>query len=167
MISDWTVGNCPDSLAAGASCQLTVTFRPTATGARSASLRLTDNAAGSPQSIALSGNGTAASLVLTINPTSVVFANQAVGTTSAGQSITLTNSGSGTITFTNAFLNGGNPGDFAWALGTCGSTLAAGASCSLTATFTPTAAGARSASLVITDTATGSPHSIPLSGSGF
>lgn len=51
--------NCPASLAAGASCQAQVTFTPSVVGAESASLQVADNAAGSPQSVPLSGTGVA------------------------------------------------------------------------------------------------------------
>lgn len=62
--------NCGASVAAGASCSISVAFRPGATGARAATLSVSDNAAGSPHTVALSGTGTAASL--TAPPTSVV-----------------------------------------------------------------------------------------------
>jgi len=51
------INNCKSSLAAGASCHVSITFKPTASGARTAALRITDNAAGSPQSVSLNGTG--------------------------------------------------------------------------------------------------------------
>lgn len=56
-ISSTTCGTAPATLQAGASCVINVTFRPTATGTQNATLRLSDNAPNSPQSVALSGNG--------------------------------------------------------------------------------------------------------------
>jgi hypothetical protein len=56
-VSSTTCGTAPATLNAGASCVLNVTFRPTATGTRTANLRLTDNAANSPQNVGLSGSG--------------------------------------------------------------------------------------------------------------
>jgi hypothetical protein len=57
-------GDCPASLAAGASCSLSVTFAPIAEGARTGSLSLTDDAAGSPQSVSLFGSGVTAGTYL-------------------------------------------------------------------------------------------------------
>src|SRR5205814_6967466 len=54
----------PSTLAAGASCSISVTFTPTATGTRSASLSITDNASGSPHTVALSGTGSSTSNVI-------------------------------------------------------------------------------------------------------
>jgi hypothetical protein len=98
----------------------------------------------------------------------MAFGTQTINTTSAAQSVTLSNSGSAPLTITSVTLGGTNPGDFTPA-NQCPlspSTLAAGASCTISATFTPTAAGSRSASLAIADNAAGSPHTIALSGTG-
>jgi hypothetical protein len=56
-ISSTTCGTAPATLQPGASCILSVTFKPNATGTQIANLSLTDNAANSPQSVALSGSG--------------------------------------------------------------------------------------------------------------
>ena len=164
---------CPSSsstlLAAGASCFINVTFTPTATGSRSASVAITDNASGSPQSVALSGSGTTASAsVVSLRPTSLSFENQQVNTTSAVRTVTLTNSGNAALTIESISRSGPNRGDFAQS-NTCpssSSTLAAGASCTINVTFTPTATGSRSANVTITDNASGSPQSVALSGTG-
>ena len=83
------------------------------------------------------------------------------GTTSAAQSLTLTNTGSAPLTISSIAING----DFAQT-NACGTSVAAGASCTITVTFTPTAAGTRSAMVTITDNATDSPHTVALSGTG-
>jgi N,N-dimethylformamidase beta subunit-like protein/centrosomal CEP192-like protein/ASPM-SPD-2-Hydin domain-containing protein/HYDIN/CFA65/VesB family protein len=158
----------PNTLAAGANCTISVTFTPSATGARSASVSISDNASGSPQSVPLAGTGVTPAPGVTLNPTSVSFGNQNVGTTSATQTITLTNSGTSALTITSIALAGTNPADFAES-STCPlspSTLAAGANCTISVTFSPSVAGARSASVSISDNASGSPHSVPLSGTG-
>src|SRR5207245_5529647 len=96
---------CGTSVAAGGSCRITVTFTPTATGTRSAALTVTDDAVGSPQTASLSGSGTTSAAV--VSPSPFTFANsQAVGTTSALQSLTLTNTGSGIITFSSISATG-------------------------------------------------------------
>ncbi len=94
------------------------------------------------------------------------FANTTVGVTTAGQLVTLTNSGNGPLTISSRTLGGTNPGDFVLGATTCGATLAAGASCTTSIAFRPTAAGARAATFVVTDNAAGSPRSVPLTGTG-
>ncbi|HKW63310.1 MAG TPA: choice-of-anchor D domain-containing protein [Candidatus Acidoferrum sp.] len=154
----------PATLAAGANCSISVTFKPTATGARAASVSITDNASGSPQSVSLSGTGTAAAPMVMLLPTSLSFGNQRVGTSSAAQNVTLTNSGNATLTLGIA-ITGANSGDFSQT-NTCGASITAGANCSISATFKPTATGNRTASVTITDNASGSPHNVPLGGTG-
>ncbi len=154
------------SLAASANCTVTVTFTPATAGARSAQLQNTDNATGSPQSIALAGTGAAnAAPVASISPASVTFPSQTLHTTSAALPVTLSNTGSAPLTIASFAISGANVADFAQT-NTCGATLAAAANCTVNVTFTPSAAGARSAQLQITDNATGSPQNIALAGTG-
>ena len=158
----------PTTLAAGANCKINITFDPTATGARNASLGVTDDASGSPQSISLTGTGTPAAPAVGLSPTSLTFTGQLVGTTSAAQSVTLTNTGNAALTITSIAVTGANSGDFAQT-NTCPvspTTLAAGANCKINVTFDPTATGARNASVTITDNAANSPQSVPLTGTG-
>ena len=165
--------NCPISpsmLAAASTCSINVTFTPTVAGARSASISITDNATGSPQTDALSGTGTSTPApAVSLSPTSLNFGNQNVGTTSAAKSIMLTNSGTASLTISSIALSGTNVGDFAQT-STCPlspNTLAAGSNCTISVTFTPTTNGTQSASVTITDNAAGSPHSVSLSGMGI
>jgi hypothetical protein len=124
---------------------------------------ISDNASGSPQSISLSGTGAAATVSL--SPTSLTFASQSVGTTSAAQSVTLSNTGNAALNITSLAITGSNAGDFAQ-INTCGGSVAAGGTCTISVTFDPTASGSRTASVGITDNASGSPQSISLSGTG-
>jgi hypothetical protein len=162
---------CPsgsNTLASGSSCTVSVTFTPGALGARSASLTFTDNATSSPQSVALSGTGFTPAPAVSLTPTSLNFGNQNVGATSAGQTVTLTNSGTMALTISSIGFAGTNATDFAQT-NTCpsgSSQLSAGSSCSINVTFTPTASGTRSASLTFTDNASDSPQSLALSGNG-
>jgi hypothetical protein len=153
--------NCGSSLAAGASCFISLTFKPAGSGTRTAALRVTDNAVGSPQQVTVSGIGTTAKL----SPVSLSFLTQAIGTTSAAMNVTLTNVGTTSFTITSIAVSGNNPGDFAQTH-TCGSSLAAGSSCIISVTFKPTASGARSAALSVTDNAAGSPQHAALGGTG-
>jgi hypothetical protein len=163
--SSFVFGNtCGTSLAAGASCSIHGHFAPTTTGAMLAAITITDNAADSPQSIALSGTGVGAPAV-SLSATSLSFGNQAVGTTSTSQSVTLTNTGAGTLTISSIAVTGTNASAFAFS-NSCGSILAAGANCTIHGHFAPTTTGAITAAITITDNATGSPQSIALTGTG-
>jgi hypothetical protein len=84
-----------------------------------------------------------------------------VGTTSAVQNVTLKNSGMATLTVSSISATG----DFAQT-NTCGSSVAAGASCSISVTFTPIATGTRTGSVSISDNATGSPQTVSVTGTG-
>src|SRR5437899_2878930 len=155
------------TLAAGANCNVGLKFQPASTGARSASLSVADDAAGSPQSVSLAGTGIAPAV--TLAPANLAFGTQRVSTPSPVQTVTLTNSGTAPLSIATAVLGGANAGDFALASGTTcinGATLAAGANCVLNLTFTPTAASARTATAIITDDAAGSPQSVSLTGTG-
>jgi hypothetical protein len=92
----------------------------------------------------LPGTGTAA--VVSLSLVSVAFGNQSVATTSAAQSLTLTNTGNATLTITSLAVTGTNARAFAQT-NNCGSSVAAGANCTISVTFMPTAAGTRSGTL--------------------
>jgi len=77
----------------------------------------------------------------------------------------LTNTGTGPLAVTSIAVSGANAGDFAQT-NTCGTSVAAGAHCSISVTFKPIAAGSRSAAVTVSDNAAGSPQSIKLSGTG-
>lgn len=157
------VSNTCSTVAAAATCSFGVTFTPTVAGARTGSVSIASNASGSPHSVSLSGTGTAsASAAVTLAPTSLTFTSQALTTTSPAQTVTLTNSGGATLNISGISA----AGDFAQT-STCGSTLAAAASCTISVTFAPTATGARSGSLSISSNASGSPHAVSLSGTGI
>lgn len=96
-----------------------------------------------------------------LSPTSLNFAKQFVGTTSAPQKVALTNNGTATLSIASITISG----DFAQT-NTCGTTVAAGASCRIDFTFTPSTTGLRRGTLTITDNAPGSPHKVALTGTG-
>ena len=100
-------------------------------------------------------------------PTSLTFAAQSIGTTSAPQSITITNTGNASLFINSAATRGANPLDFTQVSDGCsGLTLAPAASCSVSIAFSPTASGARSASFILTDNAADSPQTVPITGTG-
>src|SRR5947208_2291525 len=156
----------PATLAAGANCSINVTFTPTASSIRTGTLLVTDNASGSPQTVALSGNGTAPAVGLA--PMSLDFGNQLLATTSAPMTVTFTNTGTAALTFTS-FAPSALPAATSTGANACPTspaTLAAGANCSINVTFTPTASGARTGTLSVADNAGGSPQTLALSGNG-
>ena len=143
--------NCT-AVAAGQSCTINVTITPTgAAGSRSAAISVTDDAAGSPHSVNITG--TAGTPTAALNPTSLAFPSTAVGTTSAAQTITLTNNGDAPTLVTGAAISGTNAADFAVATNTCG--IAGGilptANCTISVTYKPSTGGAESATLTIAD----------------
>jgi hypothetical protein len=160
--SDFSQTNtCGPRVAAGTSCTINVTFAPTASGARSASVNIADDAPGTPQAVAVSGTGTAPAVGL--SPAKVTFGNQLVGTTSGPQSVTLNNTGTGALSISSIGIMGANSGDFS-ETDTCGSSVAAGANCTISVTFKPATGGTPNGTLSITDNANGSPQTLSLSG---
>jgi hypothetical protein len=153
--------NCGTSLAAAASCSITVTFKPTAINTRTGSVKVTDNATGSPQTVTLTGTGTEVKL----SATSLVFPATKVGVTSAAQTVTMTNTGTAAFSITSISVTGANPGDFLES-NNCSTSLGAGKSCTLTVNFKPKATGSRKASISISDAGGGSPQTVALSGTG-
>ncbi len=156
---------CGTSLAVGASCTVSVEFKPTVAGALTASLSIADNATGTPQLATLKGTATAASTyTLSVSPTSVAFASTVVGTTTAAQVVTIKNTGTAAITLTSETLTGTNEASFIKSATTCGTSLAAAATCTVSVEFKPTAAGTLTGSLSVADNATGTPQTVALSG---
>jgi Beta-propeller repeat/Transmembrane protein 131-like N-terminal len=158
------ITSCGASVAPGATCTITVTFAPTVAGNLSASVSIMDNVTGSPQTLALSGTATSSSGV-ELSPTTLNFPSQALHTGSASQTVTLTNSGTGALTINDIYVTGANGSDFS-ETNTCGSSVTAGGSCTLSVVFTPQAAGKVGGQIIIDDTAASSPQKVKLSGVG-
>lgn len=159
---DFSETNTCSTVAAGANCAVSVTFKPTATGARTGTLSIADNASGSPQSVSLSGTGAAPGPAVTLTPTSLSFSQQTQGTTSTAQTVTLSNSGSAALTISGVALDNSSFQQ----TNTCGTSVAAGSTCTLSVTFTPASTGTLAGTLSITDNAADSPQKLALSGTG-
>ncbi len=158
-ISDNT---CGATLSKGSNCTLKVTFTPTALGARSATLAVSDDANLNAGSAALSGTGIAGKL--TIRPLTSSFGKVLVGATSAAKMTTVENPTAATFQIASVVASG----EFTIASDTCsGDELPPGASCAVKAVFNPTQTGALSGNLIITDDAANSPQSVTLEGSGI
>ena len=118
------------------------------------------------QSAVASATYTFAYPVATFTPSSVAFPNQAVGTASGTQTITLSNTGSAALTISSIAITGANISDFAQT-NNCPASVAAGSSCNILVTFTPASAASFSAAVTVTDNASGSPQQAALTGTGF
>ena len=151
--------NCPPTLSAAANCKFQVTFAPTGAGDRRGTITITDTAPGSPHVINLIGTGLVPQVSL--RPKSLAFASQATGTSSRSHGVTLTNSGGAGLEISNIATSG----DFSES-NNCGTQIGASQRCSIEVVFSPTAIGTRTGVLTITDSASDSPQSASLSGSG-
>ena len=148
--------NCLPSLAPNAFCTINVSFQPASSGVRNGTLTLTDYAENSPQTLSVSGMGVAPAVT---SPASLSFSGQSVSTTSAAQTVTLTNSGNAPLGNLTIMASG----DFGQT-NNCSNSVAASNSCTINVTFTPTSPGNRSGALTVTDNAGNSPQTVSLSG---
>jgi hypothetical protein len=155
--------NCGLTLAPNHSCQVSVTFTPTTVGSLSAAVSIADDAPGSPQTVGLAGTGTASAA--TLSPLNVAFPGQYVKHSGPTQTVKLTNTGTATLAITNVAVG---PADFGMVSTStpCGSSLAAGSSCTIGVSFDPTATGTRTGTLTVADNAAGSPQMVTLTGTG-
>ena len=101
-----------------------------------------------------------------IVPYSLNFGAVVVNAKSSPRSVVLTNTGTSALSITGITITGTNSGDFSQT-NTCNSSVSAGMTCDVTATFSPKARGLRSASISIADSSTDSPQQVSLSGTGF
>jgi len=156
----WT---CTDGLTIPnlGTCIINVQFKPTAVGYASGSLSVSDTDITSPQTVALSGTGTA----LAFSPPSINF-----GTVTKGQqvssAVSLTNAGTTTVAIAGFNMVGANSADFSYSA-PCGGSIGAGQTCQLTMYFTPSKTGLEKATFKVFDNSPGSPQSLPLSGKGL
>ena len=153
---------CGGDLAKSAKCTLSVTFTPSNTGSIKGAVAVADSGAGSPQIVGLTGTG---AVPVTLAPTSLTFAAQTVGTTSAPQAVTLTNNSGATLNISSiaasgdytAAPSGGTP---------CGATVAASATCTFSVTFTPNVKGTVAGAVTVNENASLGPAVMKLTGTG-
>lgn len=146
------------------SCPVEVGFDPTAAGTFNASLLYSDNAAGSPQAVGLSGVGLQGAIA---SPQQVDFGSVVINSKSGPVTVTLTNESTSPVTVSRETLDGASKGDYTVTSETCqNQTLQPAASCQVVLVFRPQALGTRSATLTFTDTASNSPQVVPLTGLG-
>ena len=155
------------SILPGYGFTLNVTFTPTAAGSRSASIIIADNASGSPHTVPLTGTGVATVTTISLSPSSLTFGPENSGLTTAPQSVTLTNTGNATLDISSITIGGANYYGFSQT-NTCGSSVAAGANCTISVVFAPiNNMSAASASLIIADDAKGTPQTVSLAGTAL
>lgn len=136
--------------ATGASSTLTISTVSSAAGASAAQARVRADA-----------TLTTLAAGIAVFPSALTFGSQTLSTTAPPQLVFLTNTGADAMTITSIVWSG----DFA-VVRNCGASLASGASCAVSVSFTPTAIGTRTGTLQFVDDAPGSPHLVTLTGTG-
>jgi hypothetical protein len=157
--------DCGSRVAAGSQCSIQVTFAPTGGGTRTATLVLTDNATIHELTVPLLGTGTGLSVIA--SPASVDFGSTYVGATTNSQTVTLSNTGSASLSLSAVAVTG--PFAIVTSGTTCSpsGTVGPGSSCAVAVNFTPTAGGQAAANLSFSDDAAGSPQTVALTGTGL
>jgi hypothetical protein len=155
---------CQSAVAPGGNCTISMYFTPSDAGPATGTLVITDSASGSPQSVALAGTGASASSggTLSVSPATLAFGSQVLNTASAGQKLTVTNSGTVNVTVNSIAASG----DYSETDTCSGVTLTAGQTCTITAGFTPVVTGSVPGTITINST-TGTPQIVALSGTGL
>jgi len=155
---------CGSSIVAGGGCSVSVTFDPSASGSASDAVQISYGNPATTFSISLTGNG--ATPVAALTPAPLNFGNQSMPGSST-EVATLTNSGNASLSSISASISGTNAGDFSISSDRCsGVVLPANSNCLVTVSFSPKAKGNRAATLSIADSASGSPQTISLTGTG-
>jgi HYDIN/CFA65/VesB-like, Ig-like domain/Abnormal spindle-like microcephaly-assoc'd, ASPM-SPD-2-Hydin/Cep192 domain 4 len=152
----------PLSIAPGGTASFNISFAPASAGSVSGSITLISNAATSSLVIPLSGSGVAATLQLSVSPTSMSFGNLVTGS-SATQNVTISNTGNSSVSISQVSETGTG---FSVSGITLPVSLAAGQSTSFGVKFTPASAGSLSGSVTVASNASNSPATITLSGTG-
>lgn len=164
---EFAVSNsCLGTLAAGATCNVSMTFTPAAAGARTGTLSITTSASATPRTVALTGTGALTPTpAATLAAPALTFSAQAVGVPVV-QSTTFTNSGTAPLMISGLAIGGTHAADFNWSTGTtCAvGALAAGSTCRLEMNFRPSSAGTKSATATVSHNAGSGVSAVALSG---
>ena len=136
--------NCPGALAAGATCQISVTFTPSTTGTRNGSMTVPANISGGQETVSLSGTGTTQSAIVVL-PNVVSFGGQQINTVSAAQQVTISNTSGSPVALTSENVSG----PFAITVNSCSGSLAVNTGCTVAVVFQPTQTGAASGLLTV------------------
>jgi|GEM_PF-4014234 len=156
--TDFSQTSTCTSLFEGSTCTVTVTFTPTAAGTRTALLTVTTDSTSNPTLIAtLTGTGVSA---ISASSSTLAFGNIDLGSSSAAQVLTITNNTATAATISGIIITG----DFSETT-TCGTSLAAKSTCTISVIFTPTVLGARTGTLSILN-GTATVVAVALTGNG-
>ena len=137
--ADYAISGCIQTINPGAACGVRVTFSPTATGSRAATVNFADSTTARSHSFTVTGTGLAPTLTLSMSPPAVTFADLAVGATSTpALLVQITNTGDAVVPIDRVFTTG----DFRISSTGCVTSLRVGATCNISVEFTPTATGA-------------------------
>ncbi len=153
----------PLNVSAGQQTTITVAFLPTVVGSTSGNISIVSNAPTSLSSVSLSGTGIAATFILSISPTSLSFGDVTTGISSTSQSVIITNTANSNVAILQINLSGAG---YTMTGGSAPVTLTPLQNLTLSVQFSPTVAGAVNGHLSIVSNATGSPATVPLTGTG-
>ena len=153
--------SCGASVAPGASCTISIRFKPTSAMLLTGTVTVTDSAPTSPQTINLRGTGV--NNAIAFSTTNLNAGTQMVNTASGPVAVTVTNISGASVTVSSIVATG----DFTQT-NSCVSPLppTPSTACRIDVVFKPTAVGTREGTVTITDSAPGSPHVVQLSGVG-
>ena len=156
--------NCGSSVPAGGKCTITVTFKPTSVGLKSAKLSVNAGNGAGTKTVSLSGTGVMATF--SIAPDSLSFGSVLRGVTSAAKTVTVTNTATVALPMTSVALAGTSPGQFSQT-NNCPAQVAVGGKCTVSVKFKPTSTGSKSATLVVTPGGGAAAKSVALYGTGI
>lgn len=159
--------NCGSSVPLGSTCTITVTFKPTSTGAKTANVTVTAGSGAGTKTVSLSGTGvTGVKPAFSVSPTTLAFGNVARNVTSAAKTVKISNTGTVVLPITSIILSGTNPGQFSQT-NNCPAQVPVGGSCSASVKFKPTSTGAKSSTLRVTPGGGAAVKTVALSGTGI
>ena len=167
--TDFTqTNNCSASMPVNTACNISVVFKPTAAGARTAAVTISDNASAPTQTVPLSGTGVAVPTApkAGLSASSISFGTTNIGTTTT-RTVTLSNTGTASLTGIALSVGGANSSEFSQT-NNCGTTLAINATCTISVSYKPvTVATSKVATLNIADNAVPSPQTVALTGAAL
>ena len=153
----------PLTLAASQTKSFTVSFGPTASGSVTGSVTIRSNASNPTYTMALSGTGGSATRTISLSTSSLNFGNEVVGG-SIPLGVAVKNTGNSSLTISQVGVTGAG---FGISGGFIGATIAAGQTAEMTVVFAPKVTGSVTGKVTITSTATNSPNSVSVTGTGI
>jgi hypothetical protein len=156
--------NCGSSVAVGANCTINVVFNPASVGSATATLSVNAGSGAGTKTVALSGTGITATY--TASPGSVAFGNETTNVASAPKSVTVTNSGTVALPITSITLSTTGSQPFSQT-NNCGTSVAVGATCTISVVFNPASAASATAMLSVNAGSGAGTKTVALSGTGI